>query len=122
MHFRVILRIIGTLLMVFSLTLLVPAILGWFAKDGAAGAFVQSFFVTFSSGTVMWLFVRKQRNDLNIRDGFLIVALFWGVLGLFGALPCSLMGSSCGVALATGPAPPSSKVFVWEPTAVRARM
>ena len=90
MHFRIILRIIGTLLMVFSLTLLVPAIIGWLSKDGAAGAFIQSFFLTFSSGTVMWLFVRRQRSDLNIRDGFLIVALFWGVLGLFGALPFAL--------------------------------
>ena len=37
----------------------------------------------------MWLPVRENRRDeLRLRDGFLVVvALFWIVLGTFGALP-----------------------------------
>jgi len=39
------------------------------------------------SGLVIWFPLRNSRKDLRLRDGFLIVALFWTVLGTFGALP-----------------------------------
>ena len=36
---------------------------------------------------------RNARKELRTRDGFLIAALFWTVLGLFGALPLMLDGA-----------------------------
>ena len=35
----------------------------------------------------MWLPTRHLTRDLSIRDGFVVTALFWLVLGLFGAIP-----------------------------------
>ncbi len=87
MHFAVIARIIGMLLMVFSLTMLVPAVVSVVAQDGAGGAFLTAFILCFSCGAIMWLFVRRAHSELNIRDGFLVVSLFWTVLGGFGSLP-----------------------------------
>lgn len=87
MHLRIICRIIGVLLMIFSLTMAVPAILSLWLSDGALNAFVTAFAVTFSSGLGLWLGNLKQQSELSIRDGFLVVSLFWTVLGLFGALP-----------------------------------
>ncbi len=87
MHIRVILKVIGILLMVFSLTLGVPALMSAVTGDGALVAFGSSFLLTFGAGALLWVFVHRVHEDLNVRDGFLVVALFWTVLGLFGALP-----------------------------------
>lgn len=90
MHFGVIGRIIGTLLMLFSVTLLVPVLVSLIYQDGAWKSFVASFVFSFAAGGVLWGLTRKRRAELAIRDGFLIVSLFWIVLGLFGALPFAL--------------------------------
>ncbi|AKH68133.1 potassium uptake protein, TrkH family [Spongiibacter sp. IMCC21906] len=88
MHLNIISRIIGVLLMIFSLTMAVPGGLSLLFHDGASHAFGTAFAVTFLSGLVFWLPNRRsQKRDLGIRDGFLVVSLFWTVLGLFGALP-----------------------------------
>jgi trk system potassium uptake protein TrkH len=41
-------------------------------------------------GLLAWLPVRKIRHELRLQDGFVIVALFWGVLSLIGSLPFML--------------------------------
>ncbi|TQV70684.1 potassium transporter [Exilibacterium tricleocarpae] len=87
MHFSVIFRVLGILLMLFSLTLIPPMLVSlWFA-DQTHIAFLTSFAITFATGLVLWLPVYNSRQDLRTRDGFLITALFWSVLGLFGSLP-----------------------------------
>lgn len=87
MHYNVIFRILGILLMIFSLTMLVPLAVSLFYADGAHAAFISSFLVTFSVGFIIWVPVYKASSDLRIRDGFLITSLFWIVLSSFGALP-----------------------------------
>ena len=87
MHFAVIARIVGILLMIFSGTMLIPAVIALLTCDGAASAFLIAFVLCFGSGGIVWLFVRRARSELNIRDGFLVVSLFWTVLGCFGSLP-----------------------------------
>jgi len=55
--------------------------------DGTWHAFGLSFFVVLGSGLAIWAPVRANRRDMRLRDGFTVVALFWVVLGLFGAVP-----------------------------------
>ncbi len=83
-------RVLGILLTVFSLTLLPPLLVGLWYQDGAVLPFAVSFAVTLLIGVICWLPVRRLRQDLRLRDGFVVVALFWSVLGLFGALPFML--------------------------------
>lgn len=92
MHYNVIFRILGILLMVFSLTLLVPLGVSLFYDDGIHMAFITSFLVTFIVGFIIWVPVYNASSDLRIRDGFLVTSLFWIVLSLFGALPFMLDG------------------------------
>jgi trk system potassium uptake protein TrkH len=80
-------RVLGLLLMMFSLTLLVPVSVALVFGDGTWRAFVESFLVVAGAGLILWWPVRGNRKDLRLRDGFLVVALFWTVLGLFGAVP-----------------------------------
>lgn len=88
MHLSLILRILGMLLMVFSLTQLTPLLLSFYFDDGAYPAFLLAFIVTLTCGALMWMPMYKQQaEDLRTRDGFLITSLFWLVLGLFGSLP-----------------------------------
>lgn len=87
MQFAAILRIIGLLLMIFSIAMLPPALVGVIYGDGAIVPFLSSFAVILCSGVVLWLPVRRQHKDLRIRDGFLVVVVFWVVLGISGALP-----------------------------------
>ncbi len=87
MQLFVIQRILGLLLMLFSFTMLPPVLVSWFYSDGAVMPFVIAFLVTFVTGTVCWFPVRQHRADLRVRDGFVVVVMFWSVLAIFGALP-----------------------------------
>ncbi|MEP4486235.1 TrkH family potassium uptake protein [Marinobacter alexandrii] len=90
MHFSVILRILGMLLMLFSSAMVIPLLLAVLADDNTITGFLAALSITFFAGLAMWLPVRFARHELRIRDGFLITSLFWIVLGLFGALPFAL--------------------------------
>ena len=87
MQFTAVQRIVGLLLMLFSLTMLPPAMVAiWFA-DGSELAFATAFVVILAVGTAFWAPVRNQIRELRLRDGFMVVVLFWTVLGLSGSLP-----------------------------------
>lgn len=87
MQFRSIIRIIGLLLALFSLSMLVPAFVALIYKDGAGVPFVSTFFLLLLCGGLCWFPNRHDHHELKARDGFLIVVLFWTVLGSAGALP-----------------------------------
>ena len=80
-------KVLGLLLMLFSLTMLPPVGVSYFYADGTAQAFLTALVLLLGLGTFIWLPVWNNREELKLRDGFLVVALFWGVLGLAGALP-----------------------------------
>jgi len=89
-QFLVIQRILGILLMIFSSTMVPPMVVSVIYADGALEPFFWAFAVTLITGIVLWLPVKSQRRELRLRDGFLVVVLFWTVLGSFGALPLIL--------------------------------
>jgi trk system potassium uptake protein TrkH len=80
-------RIVGILLTLFSLTMLPPALIGLWFGDGAVLPFITAFVLTMATGLAAWAPVSRSRRDIRLRDGFIVVVLFWSVLGLFGALP-----------------------------------
>ncbi len=73
--------------MVFSLTLVPPYVIAVFMQDGTAVAFGSAFALTLGIGVLCWLPVRKVRRELRLRDGFVVVVMFWTVLSAIGALP-----------------------------------
>jgi trk system potassium uptake protein TrkH len=87
MNWTVVQRILGLLLMVFSLTMLPPIAFSIIFADQAWLSFVEGFALTLVAGIICWFPVHKQRKELRLRDGFLVVAAFWTVLGTFGAAP-----------------------------------
>ncbi len=90
MQLEIIQRVLGILLMLFSITQLIPIPIALYDDDGQAVPFFMAFLFTLIIGLLMWLPVRRIEQGLRLRDGFLIVAMFWLVLSLFGAVPLML--------------------------------
>jgi len=87
MNLPMVLRILGLMLMIFSLSMLPPIAVSFAFADGHFTPFVYAFLVVAAIGLVLWLPVRRVHRDLRLRDGFLVVAMFWVCLGLAGATP-----------------------------------
>jgi trk system potassium uptake protein TrkH len=86
-RFAAVQRITGILLMLFSTTMLPPILVDlWYGGDTML-AFLESMGLSLSVGALVWWPVRDYRSDLKVRDGFLVVVLFWAVLSAFGAVP-----------------------------------
>ncbi len=98
MHFTIALRILGSLLMVFSLTMLPPLIVSWIFSDQVGHIFTEAFTITFASGLILWLLFRRYRDELRTRDGFLVTVFFYLALGTFGSIPFM---QAAGVGLST---------------------
>lgn len=99
MHSASIFRILGILLMLFSLTQMLPLIVSVIYHDGEHLTFLLSFCITFITGLIFWTPVYKVQTNLQTRDGFLITALFWSVISLFGSIPF-MVGEHLSLSLA----------------------
>ncbi|MCU7553634.1 TrkH family potassium uptake protein [Alteromonas sp. ASW11-19] len=91
MHYRAIVRILGLLVALFSVTMIPPAIVSLIYADGSGLPFTLAFVLCVVTGTAFWYPNRDHRKDLRAKEGFLIVVLFWTVLASFGAIPFMLL-------------------------------
>jgi len=87
MQILVIQKIIGALLILFSTTMILPIIVSMIYQDQHLVIFIQSLAIPLILGSLLYYPQRNNNHDLKLRDGFIIVALFWFTLSLFGALP-----------------------------------
>lgn len=87
MHPKLILKVLGLLLMIFSLTLIPPLVISTIYEDGGFDDFLYSMILLMTIGILMWYPTHRHHQELKIRDGFVIVVMFWTVLGFAGALP-----------------------------------
>lgn len=90
MNWTTVQRILGLLLMLFSITMLPPVVVSFIFREASWLPFIQGFALTLAVGIVIWFPVRGVRKELRLRDGFIVVASFWTVLGTFGAAPLFL--------------------------------
>ena len=82
-----ILHVLGSIVLVFGISMLVPLLLSEITRDGAQTAYDEAVLITIGSGLLLWLIGRHWRRELKIRDGILLVVLTWTVLPVFAALP-----------------------------------
>jgi len=82
-----ILHVLGSIVLVFGFSMLVPLLLAEITVDGAQTAYDEAALITIGSGLLLWLIGRHWRRELKIRDGILLVVLTWTVLPVFAALP-----------------------------------
>lgn len=87
MHWRIITHLYGLLLILYSLTFLPSLLVSFIYQDGEFWVFSSSLLITTVFGAALWILSADAKGDLHIRDGFLVVALFWVLMGVFGSLP-----------------------------------
>jgi trk system potassium uptake protein len=81
---------LGLMLMIFGLSIAAPLAVSHLLGDGAELAYDEALVLTVGVGALLWLPARRVEGELQIRDGFLLVALTWTVLPAFAMLPLLL--------------------------------
>ncbi len=88
MYITNIFRILGLLLVLFSLTLLPPALVAIVLQEiSSFYVFLLSAFSSLVIGFILWFSSRHSQREVRSREGFLIVTLIWLVLAVVSALP-----------------------------------
>jgi trk system potassium uptake protein TrkH len=90
MHVKTILRILGLLLILYSISMTTPLLVNLIYQDGVYLPFIESFVITLLTGLIFYFPTKHSRQELKIRDGFVVVVLFWVVICLFSAIPLYL--------------------------------
>tara|TARA_Y100001936_G_scaffold59629_1_gene58816 strand:- start:272 stop:1717 length:1446 start_codon:yes stop_codon:yes gene_type:complete len=93
MQIKSVIRILGLLLMLFSLAIIPPIIVSLIYQDNETWSFFYAGILIFVSGLLLWLPAAQAKTELKLRDGFIIVVLFWFVLSTFASLPMLLSES-----------------------------
>jgi trk/ktr system potassium uptake protein len=82
-----VLRLLGLMVMLFAGCMLVPLVFSLLLGDAARPAYYSSVAITLVAGGALWFATRRATGELQIRDGFLLVALVWTTLPAFATLP-----------------------------------
>jgi trk system potassium uptake protein TrkH len=94
MNLKAISNLFGILLMLFSLSFVIPISISFLYNDSSLNIFLITFLSVLAIGFVFWIFSKDHKQELNSNDGFIIIALFWLVLAMAGSLPFYLSGMS----------------------------
>lgn len=94
MQFKIIFKVIGMLLMLFSITQLPPIFIDIIYGEDMKYPFLINFTFSLFIGVIAWYPVRKIKQGFHIREGVLVVVSFWIVLSLFGSIPFVLIDIS----------------------------
>ena len=88
MNIITIARVLGLMLIVYSMTLLMPLTIAIFDHTSSVKPFLLTLSCTFCIGLVFYLVSYSHKEiQPRLKDGFVIVVLFWVVLGIMGAIP-----------------------------------
>lgn len=83
---------LGMLLVIFSVAYVIPVIASLVYSDSVLLLdFLLAMLWTAFSGLLMWLLTRRFKNELSIRDGYLLVVTMWTAMPLFATIPLLLM-------------------------------
>jgi len=80
-------RVLGVLIFWYGATLVPPMLVSAVYGDGQLSVFVVSMALIMALGFACWFPARKLQQELTLRQGFLVVAAFWTVLGPIAATP-----------------------------------
>ena len=92
MNYKRILRTLGIVLCFEGALMVAPLICAIIYKEPEVFDFLKSILICLSFGGLLLLLKTKNKNIYS-KDGFVIVALSWIVMSLFGALPFVISGA-----------------------------
>ena len=80
-------RVFGLMLMVYSITYILPIITSLIYGDHTVILFLEDMCLTFGAGWALWFVSREYVNELKSKDGFLLVVMAWTGMAAFSTLP-----------------------------------
>ena len=86
-NFRIISKIIGSLLFIEALFMSLCALISFSYHEDDLMAFLISLLITFGSGFFFMYLGRNSDNSLNRRDAYLLVTAAWVVFSFYGMFP-----------------------------------
>lgn len=92
MNRRMVLYTVGTVIKIEAALMLLPTICALIYKEACVTDFLVSIVACLIAGFALTLISRPATKVIYAREGFVIVALSWLALSLFGALPFYLSG------------------------------
>lgn len=87
MQIRSIARILGLVLILFSLVTVPSMVLSALYDEHMGTPFLDSFLILFGLGFALWVPAIHAPKDLRRRDAFMVIALFWILLVFAGSVP-----------------------------------
>jgi trk system potassium uptake protein TrkH len=94
MAVKSIINLFSILVAFFSLSLLVPLVVSFIFDDGSSNIFITTFLLIFIPSIIAWQLTKKSKEEMGVKEGFVIITLFWIVLSLVGSMPFYLYGMS----------------------------
>ena len=94
MAVKSIINLFSILVAFFSLSLLVPLAVSFIFDDGSSNIFITTFLLIFIPSIIAWQLTKKSKEEMGVKEGFVIITLFWIVLSLVGSMPFYLYGMS----------------------------
>jgi len=82
---------LGLMLMVFSISYLMPVAASLIYGDGTTIDFLAAMVWTSAIGFLMWLLTRRYKGELSIRHGYLLVVAMWTAMPAVATLPLLLV-------------------------------
>lgn len=82
-----VLHLSSFLVLIYSLSMLVPLLVGLIYREENVHAFAITFLLAFSLGLVGWFSSMSSSRVLRTRDGFLVAVVFWLLFSVVSALP-----------------------------------
>ncbi len=92
MNRRMVLFLIGQMMKIEALLMLLPFITALIYKESCATAFAITIAITFVCAFAITIFSKPSNKVIYAKDGFVIVAMTWIILSVFGALPFVISG------------------------------
>ncbi|UCU98931.1 TrkH family potassium uptake protein [Acidovorax radicis] len=91
-----VLRVLGILTMVFSLSMGLPLLVSLWTQDGVWRVYLVAMGATLTAGAWLWWRLRLFRQELQPRHGVMLVSLVWTLFPLSAAIPLMLAGHDIG--------------------------
>jgi trk system potassium uptake protein len=82
-----VIHVLGSMLMMFSITYLLPALTSVIYDDGQLMDFAVASLVCLGVGAAVWAATRSFKRELRSRDGFLLVTLAWVLMSAIATVP-----------------------------------
>src|SRR5512140_1080306 len=85
-----VLNVLGSILMLFSVTYILPVVTSLIYSDGLTVDFIYAAAGCLAAGAALTLLTRRHKRELRSRDGFLRVTLGWMLMSAIATVPLML--------------------------------